>query len=208
MASTSGETTPPMCTSTTATVAGVIAASTLACDRAMRSAATSAKRGTPPACSTAAAVAKKVLVGTTTSRPATPIVLRMISSAAVPLDTATAWATPWRRAKASSKALVCGPSVSEPLRKDSSTSARTAWRSSSENTTLAAGTSRSLITSYGSLASARSRGGRQARTPRAPWPELPGCCGPEPPGPSPWPTGKAPFPDPSARSRSAARRTG
>ena len=64
-------------------------------DRASVSGATSAKRGVPPAWSTAAAVAKNVFVGTTTSRPSTPIVRRMISIALVPLLTATANGASW-----------------------------------------------------------------------------------------------------------------
>ena len=48
---------------------GVSAASSVSGDRASVAGDTSASRGMPPACTTAAAVAKKVLVGMTTSRP-------------------------------------------------------------------------------------------------------------------------------------------
>ena len=117
-----------------------MAASALAAVRAYVSAATSAKRGTPPACTTAAAVAKNVLVGTTTSRPPAPSARSTISRALVPLLTATAKGIWWRAANAFSSSRVRGPSVSDPVRKDSSTSASTSARSSSENTIRAAGT--------------------------------------------------------------------
>jgi hypothetical protein len=58
--------------------------------RANVSGSMSAKRGTPPACTTAAAVAKKVLEGTMTFFPSTPMVRKRISSALVPLLTAMA----------------------------------------------------------------------------------------------------------------------
>ena len=71
----------------------------MAGDRANVAGSMSAKRGTPPAWTTAAAVAKNVLAGTITVRPSRPrpasgsaSARRAISSAAVPLLTATAWA--------------------------------------------------------------------------------------------------------------------
>ena len=51
-----------------------------------------------------ATVAKKVFAGTSTSLPSTPRARRMISSAAVPLPTATACATPQRAANPASSA--------------------------------------------------------------------------------------------------------
>ena len=89
MASISGVMNPPIWTSTTTAVSGVRAASSVSGERASVSGETSARRGIPPACTTAAAVAKKVLVGMTTSRPSTAKVRKMISRALVPLLTAT-----------------------------------------------------------------------------------------------------------------------
>ncbi len=90
MASTSGVMSPPIWTSTTAAVWGVSAVWSVSVERAKVAGDTSASRGMPPACRTAPAVAKKVFVGTTTSRPATSSARRMISSALVPLLTAMA----------------------------------------------------------------------------------------------------------------------
>ena len=81
---------PPTCTMITPTVWGVSAASTVSAVRARLDSAISANRGVAPAWRTAAEVAKKVLAGTTTSRPATPSTRRVISRALVPLLTATA----------------------------------------------------------------------------------------------------------------------
>ena len=91
----------------------------------------------------AAAVAKKVLVGTTTSRPSTPRVRKMISRAPVPLLTAMACGTWWRRANASSNSRVRGPRVSEPARSDSSIMLEDLPRGPpAEKTILAAGIER------------------------------------------------------------------
>src|ERR1700674_1218147 len=123
-----GEIRPPMWTATTPAVFAVSALST-SCGRMPKvSGSMSTSTGRPPAWTTAAAVAKKVLVGTSTSRPATPSERRMISSALVPLLTATAWRVPQSAAK----------------RRSSSPSASTALqaRSSGRNWMRAAGTVR------------------------------------------------------------------
>src|SRR4051812_3082606 len=88
---TSGLTTPPMCTPMTAAVFSVNAGRTVSTESVSVCASMSTRRGVAPACTTAAAVAKNVLVGTITSRPATPIVPSTISNPAGPPETATAY---------------------------------------------------------------------------------------------------------------------
>src|SRR3954463_1223653 len=77
---------------------------------------------------TAAAVAANVNGGTITSSPGpTPAARYARWSAAVQLETATAWRPPTYSANTSSNAAVRGPMVSQPERRVSAT----AWRSSS-----------------------------------------------------------------------------
>jgi hypothetical protein len=106
------EITPPMWTSTRPAVRGVSAFSTSSGRTAKDAGSMSISTGRPPACTTAAAVAKKVLVGTRTSRPATFKARRMISSELVPLLTAIACLTPQRAAKRRSSSAPYLPSVS------------------------------------------------------------------------------------------------
>ena len=79
-----------MWTSMTAAVCGVSAAATVFGLSANVSGSMSANTGRAPARSAASAVAKNVLAGTMTSRPATSSPRRIISRDAVPLDTAIA----------------------------------------------------------------------------------------------------------------------
>ncbi len=88
------ETTPPMCTTIAPAVRGVSRRSSSSGAVPNESGSVSISTGRAPAWTTAAAVAKNVFAGTRTSRPATSSERRMISSAAVPLLTATAWRTP------------------------------------------------------------------------------------------------------------------
>ena len=119
-----------------------MASATVAGDRARLFGSVSTKTGSPPAWITAAAVAKNVLAGTMTVRPSTPTLRSMISRAAVPLATATAWAQPWRAAKACSKRSVTGPRVSDPVARALSTMAAMAARSDAGKTGRAGGTTR------------------------------------------------------------------
>jgi len=86
---------PEVCTGITARVRSPICASKEAGSRFCVSSSTSAKTGTAPTWSAAVALATKVKAGTITSSPGrTPAALRATSSAAVPLDTATARLAP------------------------------------------------------------------------------------------------------------------
>ena len=135
----SGVIAPPMCTSTTPAVSSPSAASTVAGGEGERVRRDVGEARPAPAWITAAAVAKNVFAGTTTSRPSTPIVRRMISIALVPLLTATANGASCRARNASSSSPCMGRGCSAPVCNDWSIMARTAARSLSEKTILAAG---------------------------------------------------------------------
>src|SRR5271166_3541850 len=102
----------------TAFVRGVIRRSTSSGSRLGTSRETiSANTGVAPQYSAAAAVAANVNEGTITSSPGpTPSARYARCRAAVQLESATAWRAPSWAAKASSKAAVRGPIVSQPER--------------------------------------------------------------------------------------------
>jgi hypothetical protein len=93
-----------------ATVREVSAGSTVPAVRHRVRRSTSTTTGVAPQSATAAAVAMNVADGTTTSSPGpTPTARSAISSATVPLLTATPCGTPTHAAKSRSKRCPCSP---------------------------------------------------------------------------------------------------